>query len=247
MWSTAVSICLRTPTPTIVILSVLLIGVYSDNSFPEVCARSGCVVGVSQDTTAGNNGRQYEAFLGLPYARPPTNRYRWQNPRPLPSWGSTTWNGTYSRSECVQINRLRGSVDVTGDEDCLFLNIYRPKSRKATPLPVVVFFHGGSFMYGNATLGPEYFMRADIILVSVQYRLGILGFLSTGDEHCPGNFGLKDQVQSLRWVRRNIASFGGDPKSITVMGHEAGAASVHLLMMSPLAAGTMIVYLYSCV
>lgn len=83
-------------------------------------------------------------------------------------------------------------------------------------------------------------METDVILVTVQYRLNIFGFLSSGDENCPGNFGLKDQAQSLRWVRRNIQSFGGDPKSVTLMGHDAGAASVHLQMISPLSNGEAI-------
>lgn len=141
------------------------------------------------------------------------------------------------------MNEFRDSNEITGDEDCLFLNIYRPTMRKRSLLPVVVFFHGGSFRYGSAdpsTLGPEYFMETDVILVTVQYRLNIFGFLSSGDESCPGNFGLKDQAQSLRWVRRNIQSFGGDPKSVTLMGHDSGAASVHFQMMSPLSNGEKI-------
>lgn len=202
----------------------------ADEKNVEVCAKSGCVIGLSVDGAT----RPYEAFLGLPYARPPTNRFRFQSPRPLPTWGST-WNGTYARSECVQMNEFRGENEVTGDEDCLFLNIYRPSSRKRSLMPVIVFFHGGAFRFGNAhpsTLGPDYFMASDVLLVTVQYRLNIFGFLSSGDENCPGNFGLKDQAQALRWIRRNIQSFGGDAKSVTLMGHGAGAASVHLHLMS---------------
>lgn len=133
------------------------------------------------------------------------------------------------------MNVFRGSNEVTGDEDCLFLNIYRPAARKRSLLPVIVYLHGGAFRYGNThpvTLGPDYFMDTDVILITVQYRLNIFGFLSSGDENCPGNFGLKDQALSLRWIRRNIQSFGGDPKSVTLMGHSSGAASVHLHMMS---------------
>lgn len=142
----------------------------------------------------------------------------------------------------------RNSNEVTGDEDCLFLNIYRPKLRKRSLLPVVVFFHGGSFRSGSAnpaTLGPDYFMDTDVLLVTVQYRLNIFGFLSSGDDECPGNFGLKDQAQSLRWIRRNIQSFGGEPKSVTLMGHGAGAASVHMHMMSAQSNGKKVCYLES--
>lgn len=221
----------------VLLFSAVISSVQGDEKNPEVCARNGCVIGLSNDATGR---RPYESFYGLPYARPPTKRYRWQNPRPFPTWGSTSWNGTYPRSECIQMNPLRDSNEITGDEDCLYLNIYRPKMRKRNLLPVVVYFHGGSFRYGSADpsmLGPEYFMETDVILVTVQYRLNIFGFLSSGDENCPGNFGLKDQLQALRWIRRNIQSFGGEPKSVTLMGHGAGAASVHLHLMSPLSDG----------
>lgn len=105
---------------------------------------------------------------------------------------------------------------------------------------MIVYIHGGGFLRGTSdpsVLGPEYFMESKVILITLQYRLNIFGFLSSGDEDCPGNFGLKDQVQALRWIRRNIQSFGGDPQSVTLMGHEAGAAAVHLHLMSGLSNG----------
>lgn len=128
--------------------------------------------------------------------------------------------------------------EVTGDEDCLYLNVFRPQQRrKNAALPVIVYIHGGGFRHGSANpaaVGPDYFMDAEsVILVTVQYRLNVFGFLSSGDVECPGNYGLKDQQQALRWVRRNIQPFGGDPKSVTLMGHSAGAASAHIQMMSP--------------
>ncbi|XP_065075923.1 juvenile hormone esterase-like [Ochlerotatus camptorhynchus] len=127
-----------------------------------------------------------------------------------------------------------------GSEDCLYLNVYRPKHVKA-PLPVIVFIHGGAFFYGSAlpsVYGPEKFMsNGSVILVTLQYRVGALGFLSTGDCDAPGNVGLKDQNLALGWVKENIERFGGDPDLITLVGQSAGAISVQLHMMSPRSKG----------
>ncbi|KAK3920647.1 Esterase FE4, partial [Frankliniella fusca] len=100
----------------------------------------------------------------------------------------------------------------------------------------MVYVHGGGFLTGSGWMyGPEFLLDRDVVLVSFNYRLGALGFLSTGDDVIPGNFGMKDQVQLLRWVRDNIAAFGGDPDQVTIFGESAGGASVHALTLSPLA------------
>lgn len=130
-----------------------------------------------------------------------------------------------------------------GAEDCLYLNIYRPQMRSYTEcskLPVMVFIHGGAFFSGSMNpgiIGPGYFMKQKVILVTLQYRLSTLGFLSTNDSASPGNFGLKDQSVALKWVKENIIKFGGDPDLITIFGQSAGAASVHMHMLSPLSRG----------
>ena len=109
---------------------------------------------------------------------------------------------------------------------------------RAQPLPVMVWIHGGGFSTGSGFMyGPEYILDKDVIFVSFNYRLGPLGFLSSGDGVIAGNFGMKDQVQALRWVRDNIAAFGGDPNQVTIFGESAGGASVHALLISPLAKG----------
>ena len=105
-------------------------------------------------------------------------------------------------------------------------------------LDVMVWFHGGGFVSGTASFyGAEHLLDKDIVLVTVNYRLGPLGFLSTGDDQAPGNFGLKDQVASLRWVQDNILEFGGNPHSVTLFGESAGGSSVHFHMLSPLSRG----------
>lgn len=109
------------------------------------------------------------------------------------------------------------------------------------PLPVLIYIHGGGFFAGTMSTtirGPEFFMdQEEVILVLMQYRLGVLGFLSTNDANAPGNFGFKDQVEALRWIKTNIESYGGDANQITIFGASAGGASVHMHMMSPLAKG----------
>lgn len=130
-----------------------------------------------------------------------------------------------------------------GNEDCLFLNVYtrRLPSREAHPrLPVMVWIHGGGFTFGsgNAFLyGPDYLVAEDVVLVTINYRLGPLGFLSLGSGDASGNAGLKDQVLALKWVQENVAAFGGDPDTVTIFGESAGGSSVQFLMLSPLAVG----------
>lgn len=110
--------------------------------------------------------------------------------------------------------------------------------------PVLVYIHGGSFAAGNCRSewqGPQYLMDHDIVLVTIQYRLGTLGYFSTGDSFAPGNYGMKDQVEALRWVQKNIAAFGGDPSSVTISGESAGGASIGLHLLSPMSRGFILI------
>uniref|UniRef100_A0A3Q1ETV6 Carboxylic ester hydrolase n=1 Tax=Acanthochromis polyacanthus TaxID=80966 RepID=A0A3Q1ETV6_9TELE len=125
-------------------------------------------------------------------------------------------------------------------EDCLYLNIYTPANRaQDAKLPIMVFIHGGSFTMGSASMydGSALAAYQDVVVVLIQYRLGLLGFLSTGDEHVSGNFGLLDQIEALRWVQQHIHNFGGDPDLVTIFGESAGGVSVSLLLLSPLSDG----------
>lgn len=123
---------------------------------------------------------------------------------------------------------------VIGDEDCLYLNIYAPLRETTQQFPVLFALHGGAFQFGSGYTGAKFLMDRDIIVVTVNYRLGPFGFLSTEDETVLGNMGLKDQSAALRWVAENIQYFGGDAQKITLIGHSAGAASVHYHYLSPL-------------
>ncbi|KZC10653.1 Venom carboxylesterase-6 [Dufourea novaeangliae] len=145
-------------------------------------------------------------------------------------------------SPCLQYTQLPSHVNETviGSEDCLYLNVYVPVHEKMVtkPMPVLFWIHGGAFMFGSGMdMGAKYLMDHDVILVTSNYRLGILGFLSTEDELIPGNMGLKDQSMALRWVSENIEWFGGDPNKVTLVGLSAGGASVHYHYLSPMSAG----------
>lgn len=157
-------------------------------------------------------------------------------------------NSTAFKSACLQWDLFRGR-GVVGSEDCLFLNIYRlyeeaetknadnfSESPKAHA--VMVFFHGVGFIAGHPdTYNPEYLVQKGVIVVTVQYRLGALGFLSSGDKRQPGNMGLLDQVMALHWIQENIKWFGGDANRVTIFGESAGAVAVTLHLCSPLTKG----------
>jgi carboxylesterase type B len=178
-------------------------------------------------------------YRGIPYAKPPVGLLRFANPEQY----SQTWEGirehTVYGPSCAQYSHF--GYQYVGEEDCLTLNVFVPRTVKEgdTKAPVIFFIGGGAFMYGGGNVyGPENFMNYQkMILVTSNYRLGVLGFLSTEDEVIPGNFGLKDQVEALKWVQRNIEAFNGDPKQVTITGFSAGGASVHLHYMSPLTDG----------
>lgn len=120
-----------------------------------------------------------------------------------------------------------------GQEDCLFVNVFTPDIAPANPLPVVVAIHGGAYHAGSGDwLGPEFLLDEDVILVTFNYRVGPLGFLSLGNAEYSGNNGLKDQLLALKWVNRNIQQFGGDVSKITLYGHSSGASSAHFHVLS---------------
>ncbi|XP_053613793.1 carboxylic ester hydrolase [Plodia interpunctella] len=179
----------------------------------------------------------YYSFRGIRYAQPPRGSLRFRAPVPL-----EPWTGVRDALEegAVCPHRFMLFDTYKGDEDCLFLNVYTPalpdKLTSYNPkLAVMVWIHGGAFAVGSGNsflYGPDHLVGAGVVLVTLNYRLGALGFLSLETEEVPGNMGLKDQVMALKWVRDNIESFGGDPSRVTIFGESAGAASVHLHMLS---------------
>uniref|UniRef100_A0A0A1XHF3 Carboxylic ester hydrolase n=1 Tax=Zeugodacus cucurbitae TaxID=28588 RepID=A0A0A1XHF3_ZEUCU len=204
-----------------------------NSALPKVCLyEMGCLQGRHMPGLGAHN---FEAFLGIPYALPPVGERRFANPKAFPRWWGVL-DATASKHNCVQKNYILPNPVVEGVEDCLYLNIYRPTIDSSQLLPVMVYIHGGGWFSGSAgpfLHGPEYIMETkEVILVSIAYRLGPFGFLSTDDANMPGNLGLKDQNLALRWIKRNIGAFGGDPDKVTIFGQSAGAISVHLHMLS---------------
>lgn len=190
-----------------------------------------------------HSGRHMRAFQGVPYALPPLGELRFRAPVEEPGWHGERL-AVLDAPKCTQRDPFRRDTLIEGSEDCLYLNVYTPDPVPETsaPLPVMVWFHGGGWQCGSGIssfYGPDFLLDHDIVLVSANFRLGPLGFLSTETLDCPGNNGLKDQLQVLRWVRDNIAAFGGDPQSVTVFGESAGGASVTYHMLSEKSRGLL--------
>jgi len=178
-------------------------------------------------------------FLGIPYAQPPVGELRFAYPQPVEAYGEL--NATEFGSKCNQIQAFgEHAGEAGGSEDCLFLNIFLPNGTlDATEKKAVMFWiHGGGFALGSSN---EYdhptLLEEDVILVTINYRLGAFGFLSFGNDLLSGNMGLRDQVAALKWVHQHIHMFNGDAARITVFGESAGGISVHALQLSPLAEG----------
>ncbi|XP_028178028.1 esterase FE4-like [Ostrinia furnacalis] len=186
------------------------------------------------------NNFEYFAFKSVPYAKPPVGELRFSVPVPPEPWEGVR-DATKNCNICAQLDRATQSV--VGDEDCLYLNVYSPKlpASDDSLLPVMVFIHGGGFVFGSGTddtvHGPDFLIEKDVVVVTFNYRLGILGFLALNSKDAPGNMGLRDQVQALKWIQKNIKQFGGDPNNVTIFGVSAGGASVEYLLLSPMAKG----------
>ncbi|XP_051979151.1 fatty acyl-CoA hydrolase precursor, medium chain-like [Xyrauchen texanus] len=184
-------------------------------------------------------------YLGIPFAKPPVGPLRLSPPQPAERWGGVR-DATQQPLMCLQVKQV--TVDLLANlsmkleipdssEDCLYLNVYTPsKPGDNAKLPVMVWIHGGGLSMGSASMFDGHVLASyqNVVVVLIQYRLGLLGFFSTGDEHAPGNYGLLDQVAALQWVQENIHSFGGDPGLVTIFGESAGGVSVSLHILSPL-------------
>ena len=182
-------------------------------------------------------------FKGIPYATPPIAELRWKPPQPAKPWSGVREAKEFG-PQCVY--RGPGAFSGPGSEDCLTLNVWTPAKRQSERLPVLVWIHGGGFQFGSGRW-PAYegtaLARLGVVLVTLNYRLNIFGFFSHPDlakespKGASGNYGLLDQIAALKWVKSNIAAFGGDVNKVTIFGESAGGSSVAYLMISPLAKG----------
>ena len=219
------------------------------------------IVYTNYGALVGTEHDGFSTFLGVPYAQPPVGDLRWKAPQPLQSWegereatvfAHRAWQTVQQEPKDGQgINYAKefyADPDYLPpmDEDCLYLNIWTPAASAEEKLPIALWIHGGAFLNGYGSeieFDGEAFAKRGVILVTINYRLGVFGFLShpelraeDPDGHC-GNYGILDQIAALRWVYENISAFGGDPERITIFGQSAGAMSVQTLLSSPLTKG----------
>jgi para-nitrobenzyl esterase len=227
--------------------ALLLIAALSGGCGPSTLQRvqldSGPVTGVLEEV----KGEEIWTFKGIPYAAPPIGELRWRPPQPVASWTEPLECASFGPS-CPQPAQMETVYLDVGAmaEDCLNLNVWSPAKSAEERLPVMVWIHGGSFETGSGSMAVYHgqnLAALGVVAVTINYRLGPLGFLAhpalsaESAEGVSGNYGLLDQIAALRWVQKNIAGFGGDPANVTVFGESAGAISILDLLVSPLAEG----------
>lgn len=232
--------CLRSAW---LISTLLVVGsVAHASDAPKIATGDGAVIG-----KWGRDGKT-RVFLGIPYAAPPVGELRWKEPQPVARWKQPL-QATEFGPHCVQSGSYPDMLfrDRGESEDCLTLNIWAPANGRK--LPVMVWFYGGGFNTGGtseARQDGENLSRNGVIVVSMNYRLGIFGFYThhsldaESEHHASGDYGLLDQRAALDWVRRNIAAFGGDPAAVTIFGESAGSSSVSSHMSSPISKGLFV-------
>jgi para-nitrobenzyl esterase len=219
-------------------------------------SRAGAMIAIPGDPVNTQGGKVagtlldsgVKAYLGIPFAKPPTQDLRWRPPEPI-RWKGV-WNADHKAPECIQVLRPHNINHYFGEEptseDCLYLNVWTPPNATPTSkLPVIVFIYGGGFTIGSsgsALYDGEALARRGAIYVNLNYRVGVLGFmahpeLTKEQGGHSGNYALMDQNAALRWVHDNIAQFGGDPSKVIIMGQSAGAMSVSAQIFSPLSKG----------
>ena len=229
----------------LLLLAAALLAVGCAKKNPVLTIEGGQIQGVETRTPG------VVVYKGIPYAAPPVGEFRWREPRPVIPWKGVKVADTFG-APAVQAKHTPGGYtpeffydgDPEFSEDCLYLNIWTPAAgKKGKKLPVTLWIHGGGYTAGwgsEPEMDGEEWAKHGGILVTFNYRLGIFGFfthplLSAESEHgVSGNYGMLDQIAALKWVKRNIAQFGGDPDNVTIMGQSAGAMSVQTLVTSPL-------------
>ena len=231
-------------------LSLVILTAYyarAQNALDVVQTDAGKVSGVE------NSNKSVHIFKGIPFAAPPVGDLRWKAPQPVTPWSGVKQCAEFARSpiqgkpnEFGVYTREFLIKDEPLSEDCLYLNVWTGARSAAEKRPVMVWIYGGGFVSGGTNVpiyDGEALAKKGIILVSVTYRVGILGFMAHPEltkespQHASGNYGLMDMLAALKWVQRNIAAFGGDPHNVTIAGQSAGSMSVNALVASPLGKG----------
>ncbi len=217
----------------LIAILVLVLGACSKLQPGQVQVEGGIIQGTATDDLT--------IYKGIPFAAPPVGEYRWKVPQPV-----VEWDGVKQTTEYAPAPMQGGNPASGKSEDCLYLNVWTPAKSAKEKLPVLVWIYGGGFSFGS-TSDPvhngEHLARKGVVLVSIAYRVGQLGFLAHPElsaenpEKVSGNYGLLDQIAGLQWIQKNIAAFGGDPGKVTIFGESAGGISVSMLCASPLTKG----------
>jgi para-nitrobenzyl esterase len=239
------------PIANIGFLSACLAANVSIDAHADVYDETRAIVEVSNGNLQGVEEHGMLAFKNIPYAAPPVGELRWRPPQPAQNWQGVRDASRFGQA-CLQpmVEGLNAEL-IPGSEDCLKLNVYAPKPGENPPvknLPVMVWIHGGALLTGSAAepyYEPVALIGQSVIVVTVDYRLGKLGFFApkalaeeaAKNDEPVGNYGIMDQIAALKWIRENIATFGGDPNNVTIFGESAGGRSVTWLMTSPAAKG----------
>jgi para-nitrobenzyl esterase len=223
--------------------AILLAALLGSVAVAARAAPAAPVIRIDSGELAGAEKDGIISFLGIPYAAPPVGDLRWRAPQPVKAW-----QGTRPATDFGPVCRQTADwVKMPQSEDCLTLNVWAPAKKGPRPYPVLVWIHGGGLTSGHGSEwgqdGGKRVVQKGVILVSINYRLGLFGFFphpelaAEAPDHAAGNQGFRDQIAALGWVKRNIKTFGGDPDQVTIAGESAGGSSVAALTVSPLAKG----------
>ena len=226
-----------------ILAGALCLGLFAQ--MPAQAAGSDPIVSISTGQLRGSlTADGVAAFKNIPFAQPPVGELRWKEPLP-----AKAWTGVRDATAFGPMCNQNDNKQLPHSEDCLQLNIWTPKWPQASPVPVMVWVHGGGNTAGSgmeALFNGEVLARHGVVVVNVNYRLGIFGFFAhpgltkESPHHAAGNYGLADQIMALHWVKDNIAKFGGNPANVTIFGESAGASDVNALIASPLSKGLFV-------
>jgi para-nitrobenzyl esterase len=231
-----------------ILLGLIFLTAISARAQNNTSPTSGPLVHIASGTLKGITEGNVSSFKGIPFAAAPVGPLRWRAPQPFPAWQGER-DATKYGADCAQMGWPRTGTEIskTSSEDCLFLNVWKPASAVlGTKLPVMVWIHGGGFVAGSGNQGDfngASFTDKGVLLVTINYRLGRLGFFAFPalskeyPEEAKGNYAYMDQIAALKWIKQNIAAFGGDPKNVTIFGESAGGVSVQSLLTIPAAKG----------
>ncbi|KAH9368284.1 hypothetical protein HPB48_008050 [Haemaphysalis longicornis] len=198
-----------------------------------VSTTHGCVRGISKKVL----DKPVDVFMGIPYAKPPVGKLRFQKTQRAESWDGV-YDATTAKNSCMQHRVPRVfHIPTTLSEDCLYLNVWTPRASETLKLPVLLWFHGGMFKLGSAYEsrydGSALAALNDVVVVSCNFRLSAFSFMDANNREMPGNLALWDQLLVLQWIQSNIRAFGGDPESVTAFGESSGAMLIHAHLLSP--------------